>query len=103
MKKVLIVGASAWQVPMIKKAKEQKIDTADAEKLMNTLADSFDKNLFKSKSIFINSVWEDSFEQNGKRYASGDYLPPNGWKLEDYDNAREKIAGAIILLQEKLK
>ncbi|MBR2345624.1 MAG: hypothetical protein IKA71_07575 [Lentisphaeria bacterium] len=88
---------------LIKKAKEQKIDTADAEKLLNTLADSFDKNLFKSKSIFINSVWEDSFEQNGKRYASGDYLPPNGWKLEDYDNAREKIAGAIILLQEKLK
>jgi len=67
-----------------------------AEKGLADLKNSFDfgKN-YVSKSVFLDSVFDRSWEQNGKRYCSGRRNLPNGWRFEDYHAAREKIAAAI--------
>ena len=77
------------------------IDTAAAQKLLDNLTGSFDMDEFRKKSVFFNSFWEKAWEKDGKRYASGDYLLPVGWKLADYSNARKQIADAIEQLKSK--
>ena len=82
-------------------AKKRGVDTSEAEKLLRSLANSFDMDEFRKKSVFFNSFWEKAWEKDGKRYASGDYLLPVGWKLADYSNARKQIADAIEQLKNK--
>ena len=82
-------------------AKKKRIDTSEAEKLLTDLENSVDQTCFLKNSLFINSVWDKSYEKDGVRYASGDYLPPIGWSVEDFDRARAKIAAMIVKLQKK--
>jgi hypothetical protein len=87
----------------IANAKTRNISTSEAEKLLNDLENSIDQERFNKNSLFINSVWDKTFEKEGKRFASGEYLPPIGWRVADYDKAREKVAEAIIKLQEQMR
>ena len=82
-------------------AKKKRIDTSEAEKLLTDLENSVDQTRFLKNSLFINSVWDKSYEKDGVRYASGDYLPPIGWSVEDFDRARAKIAAMIMKLQKE--
>ena len=82
-------------------AEKRGVDTAAAQKLLKKLTGSFDMDEFRKKSVFFNSFWEKAWEKDGKRYASGDYLLPVGWKLADYSNARKQIADAIEQLKKK--
>ena len=84
-------------------AKKRNINTFEAEKLLNDLENSIDQELFNKNSLFINSVWDKTFEREEQRFASGEYLPPTGWRVADYEKAREKVAEAIIKLQEKMR
>ena len=82
--------------------KENRISEADAaQKVLDSIAGSFDWNKFREKSIYWDSKWTEAWEHNGKRYAAGQYNIPNGWTLEDYDLARHRIADEIIKLQSK--
>ena len=74
-------------------------EAAAAEKVLETLRNSFDfgKN-YVSKSVFLDSVFDKSWEKNGKRFCSGRRNLPNGWRFEDYHAAREKIAAEIAKL-----
>ena len=75
-------------------------EAAEAEKVLTDLKKSFDfgKN-FTQNSLFLDSHFEKSWEdENGKRFCSGRYNLPNGWRFEDYHAAREKIADAIARL-----
>ena len=90
-------------------AEAKKKGLADAaakgEKVLADLKKSFDfgKNFVKN-SVFLDSHFEKSWEEeNGKRFCSGRYNLPNGWRFEDYHAAREKIASAIIELDKALK
>ena len=75
-----------------------------AEKVLGDLKNSFDfgKN-YVSKSVFLDSIFDRSWEQNGKRFCSGRRNLPNGWRFEDYHAAREKIAAEIVKLDNALK
>lgn len=84
-------------------AKKRNINTFEAEKLLNDLENSIDQKRFNNNSLFINSVWDKTFEKEEQRFASGEYLPPTGWRVADYEKAREKVAEAIIKLQEKMR
>ncbi len=85
----------------IANAKKRGADTASAEKLLADLKGSFDLGPnFKKKSVFLNSFFEKSWVENGKRYCSGKFNLPNGWSLADYHSAREKIAEEIIRLNK---
>ena len=83
-------------------AKKKHIDTSDAEKLLTALENSVDRERFLKNSLFINSVWDKSYEKDGTRFASGDYLPPVGWSVEDFDRARAKIAAMIMKLHKEI-
>jgi len=79
-------------------------EAAAAEKVLKQLAASFDFGReFVGKSVFLNSSFEKSWEDKGRRFASGRYNLPNGWTFEDYHNAREKIAAEIIKMDKVLK
>ena len=82
--------------------KENRAGAADAaQKVLDSITGSFDWNKFREKSIYWDSKWTETWEKDGKRYASGQYNIPNGWKVEDYDLARRRIADEIIKLQTK--
>ena len=85
----------------IEAARKRGVNTAEAEKLLESLAESFNMEEFRAKSVFFNSAWEKTWEKDGKLFASGDYLLPVGWKLDDYRQARERIANAISELKRK--
>ena len=87
----------------IANAKKRNISTFEAEKLLTDLVNSIDQERFNKNSLFINSVWDKTFEKDGKRFASGEYLPPTGWRVADYDKARAEVAKAIIKLQEQMR
>ena len=85
----------------IARAKKRGINTASAEKLLSDLKKSFDfGESFKRKSPFLTSSFEKQWTANGKRYCSGQFNLPNGWKFADYHAAREKIAAEIIKLNK---
>ena len=85
----------------IARAKKRGINTASAEKLLSDLKKSFDfGENFKRKSPFLTSSFEKQWDENGKRYCSGPFNLPNGWKFADYHAAREKIAAEIIKLNK---
>lgn len=85
-----------------KALKEGRVKEADAaQKVLDSITNSFDWDGFRKKSIFWDSKWTEAWEKDGKRYAAGQYNIPNGWKLEDYDIARRHIADEIIKLQTK--
>ena len=79
-------------------------EAAAAEKVLAGIAGSFDfgPNYVKN-TVFLDSPFEKSWEENGKRYCSGVRNLPNGWRFEDYHKAREKIAGEIVKLDKVLK
>ena len=79
-------------------------EAAAAEKMLESLKNSFDfgKN-FTKNSVFLDSRFEKSWEQDGKRYCSGRYNLPNGWRFENYHAAREKIAAEIVKLSSMLE
>ena len=76
----------------------KKAAADEAQKVLDSLAGSFDKAEFAKKSVYISSVWDKKYENDGRRYASGRYNLPNKWTLEDYDRARDMLAEAIIKL-----
>ncbi len=82
-------------------ARERGAETAAEEKLLQSLADSFDLEQFRGKSVFFNSIWEKSWAEGGRLYASGDYLLPVGWRHADYHRARAEVAQAIERLKQK--
>ena len=86
------------------KAKGFTKEAASAEKMLESLKNSFDfgKN-FTKNSVFLDSHFEKSWEQDGKRFCSGRYNLPNGWRFETYHAAREKIASAIAKLDALLR
>ncbi|MBR4673121.1 MAG: hypothetical protein IKP00_01535 [Victivallales bacterium] len=84
----------------IAKAKKKGKDTAKAEKLLADIVNSLDCDSFLKNSVFFNSQWSESYEKNGKLCASGVWNVSNGWKLEDYDKNRVKVAEAIIELNQ---
>ena len=86
----------------VAEAKKRNIDTSEAEGLLTALANSVDRARFLKNSLFINSVWDRSYEKDGRRFASGDYLPPIGWSVEDFDQARAKIAAMIMKLHKEI-
>jgi len=89
---------------LISTAKERNISTSDAQKVLDSIKNSFDLELFRKKSVFFNSQWDDAWtDASGKRFASGQFNLPNDWKLNDYDQARRQIADAIIQLKTRLK
>ena len=74
-------------------------EAAGAEKVLNDLRNSFDFGKdFTQNSVFLDSHFDKAWEKDGKRYCSGRYNLPNGWRFEDYHAAREKIADAIARL-----
>lgn len=85
----------------IEAARKRGVDTGEEEKLLRSLAESFDMEEFRKKSVFFNSFWEKAWEKDGKLYASGDYLLPVGWKIADYRRARNRIAEAVNRLRHK--
>ena len=88
---------------LIAEAKRRKIDVVNIQKIINSLQNSFDTDLFWKKSVFFDSHWEKEWnDKSGKRFASGQLRLPNGWKNEDYKVARNKIARTIIHLQKQL-
>jgi len=79
------------------KGLEKEADVA--ENVLKNLQKSFDfGGNFTKNSVFLDSVFERSWEKNGTRYCSGRRNLPNGWRFEDYHAAREKIASAIAML-----
>lgn len=86
----------------IEQAKQHKADSAAAKQLLETLSNSFDFELFRTKSVYFDSLWDKTWEADGKRYASGRFNLPNGWDFEDYDLARRKIAAEILNLEKQL-
>ncbi len=77
-----------------------KADADRAEKLLTSLKNSFDQKRFFEKSVFFNSFWEERKNgEDGRIYVSGEFNLPNGWKLSDYQDAREKIADEIVRLK----
>ena len=82
-------------------ARANKIDTTAAETVVANLMNSFDFSEHFKRSVYLDSFFDQKFEENGILYCSGKYNLLNGWSLEDYQNARKKIADAIIALDEK--
>ena len=82
--------------------KENRVEAADAaQKTLDSITQSFDWDGFRKKSIFWDSKWTEEWAQAGKRYAAGQYNLPNGWRLDDYDLARQRIAEEIIKLRRE--
>lgn len=89
---------------LIARAKQRNVDTNDAQKVLDSLKNSFDLELFRKESVFFDSQWDTAWtDASGKRFASGQFNLPNGWNLNDYDQARRQIAEAIIQLKARLK
>lgn len=89
---------------LIAEAEKKNVDASKAKQLLASLATSFDMKKFYKESRFIDPKWDRLWEEkSGKRCASGRFNVPNGWNLEDYDLAREKIANEIINLGKLLK
>lgn len=86
----------------IEQAQQHNVDSSVAEQLLKTLSGSFDLEQFRNKSVYFDSLWDKTWEKDGKRYASGRFNLPNGWDFEDYDDARRKIAAEILNLQKQL-
>ena len=85
------------------KKKGLEKEAAEAEKVLTKLANSFDfGENFTKNSVFLDSVFERSWERGGVRFCSGRRNLPNGWRFEDYHAAREKIAGEIVKLDRLL-
>ena len=57
---------------------------------------------FSEESIFITPKWDKSWSEGEKHFMSGTYNVPNGWRFDDYDAARAKIAAAIVAMDRKL-
>jgi hypothetical protein len=52
---------------------------------------------------YIESKWDRAFDlPDGRRACSGSFRLPNGWRAQDYDAARWRIAKAIVTLQRAL-
>ena len=80
-------------------------EAAAARKVLEDLKKSFRHGeAFRKQSVFLDSKFEKAWQtENGDRFCSGRYNLPNGWRFEDYHNAREKIADEIIKLDKVLK
>ncbi|MBR2720193.1 MAG: hypothetical protein IKB74_02550, partial [Lentisphaeria bacterium] len=88
----------------IARAGKAGIDTQAAEKVLKELAASFDfGDNFRKNSVFLDSKFARQYDKNGKRYGEGEFNIPVGWKLADYQQAREKIIAEIIKLNAKLE
>ena len=88
----------------IARAGKAGIDTQAAEKVLKELAASFDfGDNFRKNSVFLDSKFARQYDKNGKRYGEGEFNIPVGWKLADYQQAREKIIAEIIKLDSKLE
>ena len=88
----------------IAEAKKANINTESAEKVLKDLAASFDfGENFRKNSVFLDSKFAKQYDKNGKRYGEGEFNLPNGWKLADYQKAREAIAAEILKLDAQLK
>jgi len=78
-------------------------EAAEAERVLDGLKNSFDfGKKFTQNSVFLDSHFEKAWEMDGRRYCSGRYNLPNGWRFEDYHAAREKIAGEIVKLDKAM-
>ncbi|MBQ9501149.1 MAG: hypothetical protein IJU70_03225 [Lentisphaeria bacterium] len=89
--------ASAGKKGLVKEA-------AAAEKVLKDLKSSFDfDENFTKNSVFLDSHFERSWMKDGKRFCSGRFNLPGGWKFEDYHAAREKIAAEIARLDALLQ
>jgi hypothetical protein len=90
---------------LIDKAKKENLikEAVAAQKVIDSIADSFDWERFRQKAIFWDSKWTKTWSENGKRFAAGDYNLPNGWEIKDYDVARQRIVNEILKLQSKVK
>jgi len=84
-------------------AEKSGIDVAAEKKVLRELVNSFDMEKFYAESLFITPKWEKMWSSNGRHYASGKYNVPNGWEYADYDNARRKLAKAIISIDNKIR
>ncbi len=87
----------------IKTARSMKINTAAAEKLLNDIKNSFDFTRHNKESVYLDSVFDKKWTDNGKLYCSGKYNLLNGWTLENYQSARDRIAEAIIALDKEIR
>jgi hypothetical protein len=85
------------------KKKGLAAEAAAAEKVLAKIVGSFDfgPNYVKN-TVFLDSPFEKSWEENGKRYCSGVRNLPNGWRFEDYHAAREKLASEIVKLDKAM-
>jgi hypothetical protein len=86
----------------IKTAQARKINTAAAEKLLNDIKSSFDFTRHNKESVYLDSVFDKKWTEKGKLYCSGKYNLLNGWTLESYQSARNRIAEAIIALDKEI-
>ncbi|MBO4345129.1 MAG: hypothetical protein J5833_05210, partial [Victivallales bacterium] len=86
----------------ISKAKAKGIDVAAEKAVLDGIIASFDMKMFSEESIFITPKWDKSWSEGEKHFMSGTYNVPNGWRFDDYDAARAKIAAAIVAMDRKL-
>ena len=79
-------------------------EAAAAEKVLTGLVKSFDFGpRYVKNTVFLDPMFDRSWEKNGKRFCSGRFNLPNGWRFEDYHAARERIADEIVKLDKVLK
>ena len=70
--------------------------------LLNDIKSSFDFTRHNKESVYLDSVFDKKWTEKGKLYCSGKYNLLNGWTLESYQSARDRIAEAIIALDKEI-
>ncbi len=74
-------------------------NVSSARQLLKSLTESFDLERFKKDSVFFDSKFDRQWaDADGKRFCSGSFNVPNGWKIVQYDEARNAIIGELIRL-----